>query len=110
MFAVPTDIPISLCSHTFPAVPSLSIALGSRVHPRVTADVPLGTASLCMFHPQGETPSIPDLLKMSPLFPRISAKDLKNMLSQVNYRVPNMRFLRERLTVSVRPLCPPPQH
>ncbi|KAM5178189.1 1-phosphatidylinositol 4,5-bisphosphate phosphodiesterase gamma-1 isoform 1-T2 [Callospermophilus lateralis] len=29
---------------------------------------------------------------------RISAKDLKNMLSQVNYRVPNMRFLRERLT------------
>ncbi|XP_061066056.1 1-phosphatidylinositol 4,5-bisphosphate phosphodiesterase gamma-1 isoform X2 [Eubalaena glacialis] len=28
----------------------------------------------------------------------ISAKDLKNMLSQVNYRVPNMRFLRERLT------------
>uniref|UniRef100_A0A8C4N6U6 1-phosphatidylinositol 4,5-bisphosphate phosphodiesterase gamma n=1 Tax=Equus asinus asinus TaxID=83772 RepID=A0A8C4N6U6_EQUAS len=30
---------------------------------------------------------------------RISAKDLKNMLSQVNYRVPNMRFLRERLTV-----------
>ncbi|XP_008058768.1 1-phosphatidylinositol 4,5-bisphosphate phosphodiesterase gamma-1 isoform X1 [Carlito syrichta] len=29
---------------------------------------------------------------------RISAKDLKSMLSQVNYRVPNMRFLRERLT------------
>uniref|UniRef100_A0A5F9DHJ9 1-phosphatidylinositol 4,5-bisphosphate phosphodiesterase gamma n=1 Tax=Oryctolagus cuniculus TaxID=9986 RepID=A0A5F9DHJ9_RABIT len=29
---------------------------------------------------------------------RISAKDLKNMLSQVNYRVPNMRFLKERLT------------
>ncbi|KAK1337741.1 hypothetical protein QTO34_002374 [Cnephaeus nilssonii] len=29
---------------------------------------------------------------------RISAKDLKNMLSQVNYRVPNMRSLRERLT------------
>uniref|UniRef100_A0A8D0GG57 1-phosphatidylinositol 4,5-bisphosphate phosphodiesterase gamma n=1 Tax=Sphenodon punctatus TaxID=8508 RepID=A0A8D0GG57_SPHPU len=29
---------------------------------------------------------------------RISAKDLKNMLSQVNYRVQNMRFLRERLT------------
>lgn len=26
------------------------------------------------------------------------------MLSQVNYRVPNMRFLRERLTVSTRPL------
>lgn len=25
------------------------------------------------------------------------------MLSQVNYRVPNMRFLRERLTVSMRP-------
>lgn len=25
------------------------------------------------------------------------------MLSQVNYRVPNMRFLRERLTVSVTP-------
>ncbi|XP_044841417.1 1-phosphatidylinositol 4,5-bisphosphate phosphodiesterase gamma-1 isoform X3 [Mauremys mutica] len=29
---------------------------------------------------------------------RISTKDLKNMLSQVNYRVPNMRFLREKLT------------
>ncbi|XP_070797803.1 1-phosphatidylinositol 4,5-bisphosphate phosphodiesterase gamma-1 [Pituophis catenifer annectens] len=29
---------------------------------------------------------------------RISAKDLKSMLSQVNYRVPNMRFLRERLS------------
>ncbi|XP_034978886.1 1-phosphatidylinositol 4,5-bisphosphate phosphodiesterase gamma-1 isoform X1 [Zootoca vivipara] len=29
---------------------------------------------------------------------RISAKDLKSMLSQVNYRVPNMKFLRERLT------------
>ncbi|KAF7240860.1 1-phosphatidylinositol 4,5-bisphosphate phosphodiesterase gamma-1 [Varanus komodoensis] len=29
---------------------------------------------------------------------RISAKDLKNMLFQVNYRVPNMRFLREKLT------------
>lgn len=29
---------------------------------------------------------------------KISAKDLKNMLSQVNYRVPNMRFLREKLT------------
>ncbi|XP_043927954.1 1-phosphatidylinositol 4,5-bisphosphate phosphodiesterase gamma-1-like [Protopterus annectens] len=28
---------------------------------------------------------------------RISAKDLKNMLSQVNYRVPNMKFLREKL-------------
>lgn len=26
------------------------------------------------------------------------------MLSQVNYRVPNMRFLRERLTVSTWPL------
>lgn len=29
------------------------------------------------------------------------------MLSQVNYRVPNMRFLRERLTVSVAPLTLP---
>lgn len=29
------------------------------------------------------------------------------MLSQVNYRVPNMRFLRERLTVSTRPRCSP---
>lgn len=29
------------------------------------------------------------------------------MLSQVNYRVPNMRFLRERLTVSVGPLHSP---
>ncbi|XP_075882203.1 1-phosphatidylinositol 4,5-bisphosphate phosphodiesterase gamma-1 [Nelusetta ayraudi] len=28
---------------------------------------------------------------------RISCKDLKNMLSQVNYKVPNMRFLREKL-------------
>uniref|UniRef100_A0A8C3LPZ5 Phosphoinositide phospholipase C n=1 Tax=Chrysolophus pictus TaxID=9089 RepID=A0A8C3LPZ5_CHRPC len=34
--------------------------------------------------------------ELSPVL--ISAKDLKNMLSQVNYRVPNMRFLRERLT------------
>ncbi|XP_063816320.1 1-phosphatidylinositol 4,5-bisphosphate phosphodiesterase gamma-1 isoform X1 [Pseudophryne corroboree] len=29
---------------------------------------------------------------------KISVKDLKNMLSQVNYRVPSMRFLRDRLT------------
>uniref|UniRef100_A0A3Q3IBH5 1-phosphatidylinositol 4,5-bisphosphate phosphodiesterase gamma n=1 Tax=Monopterus albus TaxID=43700 RepID=A0A3Q3IBH5_MONAL len=28
---------------------------------------------------------------------RISCKDLKNMLTQVNYRVPNMKFLREKL-------------
>ncbi|XP_076132550.1 1-phosphatidylinositol 4,5-bisphosphate phosphodiesterase gamma-1 isoform X1 [Alosa pseudoharengus] len=28
---------------------------------------------------------------------KISCKDLKNMLCQVNYRVPNMRFLREKL-------------
>ncbi|XP_013886557.1 1-phosphatidylinositol 4,5-bisphosphate phosphodiesterase gamma-1, partial [Austrofundulus limnaeus] len=28
---------------------------------------------------------------------RISCKDLKNMLSQVNYKVPNMRFLKEKL-------------
>uniref|UniRef100_A0A671MEZ1 1-phosphatidylinositol 4,5-bisphosphate phosphodiesterase gamma n=1 Tax=Sinocyclocheilus anshuiensis TaxID=1608454 RepID=A0A671MEZ1_9TELE len=28
---------------------------------------------------------------------RISCKDLKSMLCQVNYRVPNMRFLREKL-------------
>ncbi|XP_075702480.1 1-phosphatidylinositol 4,5-bisphosphate phosphodiesterase gamma-1 isoform X2 [Rhinoderma darwinii] len=28
---------------------------------------------------------------------KISVKDLKSMLSQVNYRVPNMRFLRDRL-------------
>ncbi|KAJ8016025.1 hypothetical protein DPEC_G00002850 [Dallia pectoralis] len=28
---------------------------------------------------------------------KISCKDLKSMLSQVNYRVPNMRFLREKL-------------
>nr|XP_005986803.1 PREDICTED: 1-phosphatidylinositol 4,5-bisphosphate phosphodiesterase gamma-1 isoform X2 [Latimeria chalumnae] len=27
---------------------------------------------------------------------KISSKDLKNMLSQVNYRVPNMKFLREK--------------
>uniref|UniRef100_A0A674MAX0 1-phosphatidylinositol 4,5-bisphosphate phosphodiesterase gamma n=1 Tax=Takifugu rubripes TaxID=31033 RepID=A0A674MAX0_TAKRU len=32
---------------------------------------------------------------------RISCKDLKNMLSQVNYRVPNMRFLREKLPVTL---------
>uniref|UniRef100_A0A3Q3B6R5 1-phosphatidylinositol 4,5-bisphosphate phosphodiesterase gamma n=1 Tax=Kryptolebias marmoratus TaxID=37003 RepID=A0A3Q3B6R5_KRYMA len=31
---------------------------------------------------------------------RISCKDLKNMLSQVNYRVPNMRFLKEKLSDS----------
>uniref|UniRef100_A0A4W3JJ88 1-phosphatidylinositol 4,5-bisphosphate phosphodiesterase gamma n=1 Tax=Callorhinchus milii TaxID=7868 RepID=A0A4W3JJ88_CALMI len=30
--------------------------------------------------------------------PRITVKDLKNMLSQVNYRVPNMKFLREKFT------------
>ncbi|XP_072412440.1 1-phosphatidylinositol 4,5-bisphosphate phosphodiesterase gamma-1 [Chiloscyllium punctatum] len=29
---------------------------------------------------------------------RITVKDLKNMLAQVNYRVPNMRFLREKIT------------
>ncbi|XP_037540749.1 1-phosphatidylinositol 4,5-bisphosphate phosphodiesterase gamma-1 [Nematolebias whitei] len=28
---------------------------------------------------------------------RISCKDLKNMLSQVNFKVPNMRFLKEKL-------------
>ncbi|MED6241059.1 1-phosphatidylinositol 4,5-bisphosphate phosphodiesterase gamma-1 [Ataeniobius toweri] len=28
---------------------------------------------------------------------RISCKDLKNMLSQVNYRVPNMRFIKDKL-------------
>lgn len=32
---------------------------------------------------------------------RISCKDLKNMLCQVNYRVPNMRFLREKLPVTL---------
>uniref|UniRef100_A0A8D3EFV0 1-phosphatidylinositol 4,5-bisphosphate phosphodiesterase gamma n=1 Tax=Scophthalmus maximus TaxID=52904 RepID=A0A8D3EFV0_SCOMX len=32
---------------------------------------------------------------------RISCKDLKSMLSQVNYRVPNMRFLREKLPVTI---------
>lgn len=31
---------------------------------------------------------------------RISCKDLKSMLGQVNYRVPNMRFLREKLPVT----------
>lgn len=31
---------------------------------------------------------------------RISCKDLKSMLCQVNYRVPNMRFLREKLPVT----------
>uniref|UniRef100_A0AAQ5XWW2 1-phosphatidylinositol 4,5-bisphosphate phosphodiesterase gamma n=1 Tax=Amphiprion ocellaris TaxID=80972 RepID=A0AAQ5XWW2_AMPOC len=31
---------------------------------------------------------------------RISCKDLKSMLSQVNYRVPNMKFLREKLPVT----------
>uniref|UniRef100_A0A8C5G6R4 Phosphoinositide phospholipase C n=1 Tax=Gouania willdenowi TaxID=441366 RepID=A0A8C5G6R4_GOUWI len=31
---------------------------------------------------------------------RISCKDLKSMLSQVNYRVPNMRFLREKIPVT----------
>ncbi|XP_067904610.1 1-phosphatidylinositol 4,5-bisphosphate phosphodiesterase gamma-1-like [Heterodontus francisci] len=29
---------------------------------------------------------------------RITVKDLKSMLSQVNYRVPNMKFLREKIT------------
>lgn len=31
---------------------------------------------------------------------RISCKDLKSMLCQVNYRVPNMKFLREKLPVT----------
>uniref|UniRef100_A0A3P8X7S0 1-phosphatidylinositol 4,5-bisphosphate phosphodiesterase gamma n=1 Tax=Esox lucius TaxID=8010 RepID=A0A3P8X7S0_ESOLU len=31
---------------------------------------------------------------------KISCKDLKSMLSQVNYRVPNMKFLREKLPVT----------
>lgn len=42
---------------------------------------------------------------------RISCKDLKSMLSQVNYRVPNMRFLREKLPVTSSCLSqttPPP--
>lgn len=30
----------------------------------------------------------------------ITVKDLKAMLPQVNYRVPNMRFLRDKLVVS----------
>ncbi|XP_067856416.1 1-phosphatidylinositol 4,5-bisphosphate phosphodiesterase gamma-1-like isoform X2 [Heptranchias perlo] len=29
---------------------------------------------------------------------RVTMKDLKSMLSQVNYRVPNMKFLREKIT------------
>ncbi|XP_059836799.1 1-phosphatidylinositol 4,5-bisphosphate phosphodiesterase gamma-1 isoform X1 [Hypanus sabinus] len=29
---------------------------------------------------------------------RVTVKDLKNMLSQVNYRVPNMKYLREKIT------------
>lgn len=39
---------------------------------------------------------------------RISCKDLKSMLSQVNYRVPNMRFLREKLPVTFCRYRPPP--
>uniref|UniRef100_A0A6Q2Y6Z9 1-phosphatidylinositol 4,5-bisphosphate phosphodiesterase gamma n=1 Tax=Esox lucius TaxID=8010 RepID=A0A6Q2Y6Z9_ESOLU len=43
---------------------------------------------------------------------KISCKDLKSMLSQVNYRVPNMKFLREKLPVtsshSSRPVTYPP--
>lgn len=39
---------------------------------------------------------------------RISCKDLKSMLSQVNYRVPNMRFLREKLPVTFCRHRPPP--
>lgn len=56
--------------------------------------------------PRGQVFTCPSLGRLSlkskgnPFFLlSISAKDLKNMLSQVNYRVPNMRFLRERLTV-----------
>lgn len=47
-------------------------------------------------------PHIPvfDLLTKCVYVFRISCKDLKNMLSQVNYRVPNMRFLREKLPVT----------
>lgn len=44
--------------------------------------------------------SVFDLLTKCVYVFRISCKDLKNMLSQVNYRVPNMRFLREKLPVT----------
>ncbi len=36
---------------------------------------------------------------------RISCKDLKSMLCQVNYRVPNMKFLREKLPVTHTSAC-----
>ncbi|XP_041096386.1 1-phosphatidylinositol 4,5-bisphosphate phosphodiesterase gamma-1-like, partial [Polyodon spathula] len=32
---------------------------------------------------------------------KISSKDLKSMLCQVNYRVPNMKFLREKFPVRI---------
>uniref|UniRef100_A0AAQ5X3H7 1-phosphatidylinositol 4,5-bisphosphate phosphodiesterase gamma n=1 Tax=Amphiprion ocellaris TaxID=80972 RepID=A0AAQ5X3H7_AMPOC len=41
---------------------------------------------------------------------RISCKDLKSMLSQVNYRVPNMKFLREKLPVTSSYYHRPPSH
>uniref|UniRef100_A0A8C0GR07 1-phosphatidylinositol 4,5-bisphosphate phosphodiesterase gamma n=1 Tax=Chelonoidis abingdonii TaxID=106734 RepID=A0A8C0GR07_CHEAB len=38
----------------------------------------------------------------------ITVKDLKAMLPQVNYRVPNMRFLRDKLVVRTLPQSPSP--
>lgn len=39
----------------------------------------------------------------------ITVKDLKAMLPQVNYRVPNMRFLRDKLVVRTPPGTPTTQ-
>lgn len=56
-------------------------------------------------------PSVFDLTTECVYVFRISCKDLKSMLSQVNYRVPNMRFLREKLPVTLSPQHrPPPFH
>lgn len=51
------------------------------------------------------TSSVFDLLSECVYVFRISCKDLKNMLSQVNYRVPNMKFLREKLPVTFFLFC-----
>ncbi|XP_019724032.1 1-phosphatidylinositol 4,5-bisphosphate phosphodiesterase gamma-1 isoform X3 [Hippocampus comes] len=63
----------------------------------------MGVSYMLIFTFLGLTWSLPPVktgmkfMSYSSLECWISCKDLKNMLSQVNYRVPNMRFLREKL-------------
>lgn len=39
------------------------------------------------------------MYSFSPFFVSITVKDVKALLPQVNYRVPNMRFLKDKLQV-----------